>query len=385
MDSGAAPDGRISDAPPQGFLQRHGIKLVVSIVLGVGIAWVMARGGLPLVPPRSTFSELRVWTVPAYVLTLAVVHYFRAIRWRHLLRAVGQVSLRSVIAVSWIAFGAILISPLRSGEVVRPYLITKRSSIKLWEATGTIGAERVIDGLLLSLFTFLGLRFSTSLSPLPDHVGKLNVPAAAVPRTVYGVLTLFLVAFVVMGIFFFARDFARRVTFAVGRVISHKLADRLAGIVERIADGLRFLPSPSHFVPFMAETLAYWFINAAGVWLLGWGCGLTGLTLAQATVTMGCLGIGILVPSGPGYFGAFQLSTYMALGMFFHEDVLSGPGAAFVFLLYATQVGFHIVAMGIGLLLDTSPRIPTPSVEVNLEGDKSEPATEDARAARARV
>jgi hypothetical protein len=97
---------------------------------------------------------------------------------------------------------------------------------------------------------------------------------------------------------------------------------------------------------------------------------------------MGCLGIGILVPSGPGYFGAFQLSTYMALGMFFHEDMLSGPGAAFVFLLYATQVGFHIVAMGIGLLLDTSPRMPAASVEVSAEGEKSESAPENVRAAR---
>lgn len=371
MDSGAAPNGRTSDTRPQGFLQRHGLKLVVSIVLGAGIASVMARGGLPLVPPKSTFSALKVWTVPLYVLTLAVVHYLRAIRWRHLLRAVGQVSPRSVIAVSWIAFGAIVLSPLRSGEVVRPYLITKRSSIKLWEATGTIGAERVIDGLLLSVFTFLGLQLSTSLSPLPDHVGKLPVPAAAVPGAVYTALTIFLVAFVVMGIFFFARDFARRVTFAVGRVISHKLADRLAGIVERIADGLRFLPSPSHFLPFMTETVAYWLINAAGVWFLGWGCGLTGMTMAQATVVMGCIGIGILVPSGPGYFGAFQLSAYMALAMFFHEDVLQGPGAAFVFLLYATQIGFHLVAMGIGLLLDVAPHGPVLAAEVPMADAKS--------------
>jgi uncharacterized protein (TIRG00374 family) len=275
-------------------------------------------------------------------------------------------------------------SPLRSGEVVRPYLITKRSSIKLWEATGTIGAERVIDGLILSILLFIGLQISTPLSPLPDHVGKLPVPAAAVPGAAYTALTIFLVAFVVMGIFFFARDFARRVTFAVGRVISHQLADRLAGIVERIADGLRFLPSPSHFVPFMTETLAYWLINAAGVWLLGWGCGLTGMTIAQATVTMGCLGIGILVPSGPGYFGAFQLSTYMALGMFFHEDMLQGPGAAFVFLLYATQVGFHLVALGIGLLLDTPPRTPTAPIEVDMDAAlaQSKPAPGGARAAR---
>jgi hypothetical protein len=43
--------------------------------------------------------------------------------------------------------------------------------------------------------------------------------------------------------------------------------------------------------------------------------------------------------------------------MYVPEAVLTGPGAAFVFFLYACQVGFHVVAMGIGLVLDrTSAR-----------------------------
>jgi len=63
------------------------------------------------------------------------------------------------------------------------------------------------------------------------------------------------------------------------------------------------------------------------------------------------------VPSGPGYFGAFQLSTYMALAMFFPEDVLRGPGAAFVFLLYVTQIGFHLLTALLGLFLDTETRL----------------------------
>jgi glycosyltransferase 2 family protein len=155
-----------------------------------------------------------------------------------------------------------------------------------------------------------------------------------------------------MGLFFFARDFARRATHAIVGLVSHRLADRLAGVVERVADGLRFLPSPAHLVPFLLETGAYWLVNAAGVWMLAWGVGLEGATLAEAAVTMGCLGIGILVPSGPGYFGAFQLSTYMALATYFPEEALKGPGAAFVFLLYVTQVGWHVVAMLIGLVLD---------------------------------
>ncbi|APR87104.1 Hypothetical protein A7982_12453 [Minicystis rosea] len=352
----AAPVMEVPLPPTQGgvagLIQRHGVKLLASILLGGGLAWLLARGGLPLVPPAHAFAKVKPWTVVVYVASLAIVHFFRAFRWRHLLRPVGQASARSVIGVSWIAFGAILLSPLRSGEIVRPYLITKRSNVRFWEAAGTVGAERVIDGLVLSAVLFAGLSLATPLSPLPDHVGNLPVPAAAVPKAAYGALILFMSAFALMGIFFFARDFARRATFAVIGLVSRDLAAAFARIVERVADGLRFLPSAQHTMPFLAETLAYWGVNVLGVALLAWGAGLESITLAQAAVTVGCLGVGILVPAGPGYFGAFQLSTYMALAMYFPEAMLVGPGAAFVFLLYVAQVGFHVAAMLFALVLD---------------------------------
>ena len=164
-------------------------------------------------------------------------------------------------------------------------------------------------------------------------------------------------AFALMGLFFFARDFARRATFAVIGVVSRELAASFARVVERVADGLRFLPRARHTAPFLAETSAYWGVNVLGVALLAWGAGLEGVTLAQAAVVVGCLGVGVLVPAGPGYFGAFQLSTYMALAMYFPEAILVGPGAAFVFLLYLTQIGFHVVAMATALVIDrTEPR-----------------------------
>jgi glycosyltransferase 2 family protein len=335
-----------------GFVRRHAFKIVLSVLLGSGLAWLLSHGGLPLLPPREAFASLRLWTVPVYVASLLGVHVFRAVRWRHLLRPVGEVSARSALAVSWIAFAAILLSPLRTGEVVRPYLITRRSTVRLWEATGTVAAERILDGLVLSLMLFAALSVCTPLDPLPDHIGELRVPAAAVPRAAYGVLALFAVCFALMAVFFWRRDLARRATHAAVGLVSHRLADRLAGIVERVADGLRFLPAMRSTAPFLAETLAYWAINAAGVWLLAWGTGLAGVTLAEACVVVGCIGIGILVPAGPGYFGAFQLSAYMALAMFFPESVIKGPGAAFVFLLYVSQVGWHVVAAAIAMGMD---------------------------------
>ena len=71
------------------------------------------------------------------------------------LRPIGEVPVRSAIAVSWIAFAVILMSPFRSGEVVRPYLITKRGSVRLWEATGTIGAFVLMLAVLAAAHPFM--------------------------------------------------------------------------------------------------------------------------------------------------------------------------------------------------------------------------------------
>lgn len=371
--SSPAPSGPATSPPPslatpQGFLRRHGMKLVLSLLLGACLAWVLADGGLPLVPSAETFAGVRWWTLPVYVALIGTGHYFRAFRWRFLLRPLGQVSGRSVLAVSWIAFAAILLSPFRSGEVMRPYLITKRGSVRLWEATATIGAERVIDGLVLSVMLFGALQLSSPLSPLPDHVGDLAVPVAAIPGAAYGVLALFLSAFAVMGLFFWRRDLARRITHRVVGLLSHRLADLLGGVVERVADGLRFLPSGRLMAPFLLETFLYWMTNACGLWLLAWGAGLEGISLAEACVTLGVICIGILVPAGPGYFGVFQLSTFMGLAMFFPEDVIKGPAAAFVFLLYLCQVGVHLLGAVIGILMDPAVKLPDPIVELPAPG-----------------
>ncbi len=353
------PPAALAPVSPAGFFRRHGVKLVISILLGAGLAILLARGGLPLLPPKEAFAGLRAWTVAVYVVSLLGVHLFRALRWRHLLRVVGEASQRSVLAVSWVAFAIIMISPFRSGEVVRPYLISKRSSVTLWQAAGTIGAERVIDGLVLSLILFGALTIATPLDPLPARVGDLPVSPAAIPGATYGVLALFAACFALMGVFFWRRDWARRVTHAVIGVVSKRLAVHAARIVEGVADGLRFLPSPRHLVPFLIETLAYWGLNALGVWLLGWGTGLVAMTFAQACVVMGVVGIGILVPAGPGYFGAFQLSTYMALAMYFPEGAIKSSGAAFVFLLYGTQLIFHIAAAIFAGALLLGPEAPS--------------------------
>ena len=326
-------------------------RLIGSLIIGVGLGWMLVRGGLPIVPADEAFARLLPWTIPVYLTTLLGLHLLRALRWRHLLGPVGNVSTRQVLSTAWIGFAAVMLLPLRTGEVVRPMLIARRSEVRAWEAAGTVGAERVIDGLVLSAVLFAALAATVPLDPLPDRVGDLPVPVAAVPGAAYLALTVFAASFVVLILFHLRHDWSvAAIRATIGR-LSPSLADRIAGIVERIAQGLAFLPSPRRLGPFLLETAGYWGLNVLGLWVLAHGCGLEAVGLWEACVIMGCLGIGILVPSGPGYFGTYQLSVYLALAMFVEASVVTVEGSAFVFISYVSQVGLHLLGGGAGAAL----------------------------------
>ena len=94
---------------------------------------------------------------------------------------------------------------------------------------------------------------------------------------------------------------------------------------------------------FLFETLLYWGTNAGGMWLLAWGCGIP-MEPGHAVALMGILAIGILLPTGPGLFGNFQLAISTALKLYFAAEIVSNDGAVFIFLLYVVQATLIVLA-----------------------------------------
>jgi uncharacterized membrane protein YbhN (UPF0104 family) len=322
-------------------------RLVLSIAAGALVCWILLRGALPVVPDAEAFRELRPWAAPAYAATLLVVHFFRAFRWRHLLRPLGEVPLRAVLGASWLGFAAILWMPLRSGEAVRPVLLARQGRVRGWEAAGTVGAERVLDGVAMTAILLAALALSRPVEPLPDRVGDLDLPVAAVRGGAWMAMGVFAAALCAMLIFYWRREQA-------SLLVERILGARVAGVLSRVANGLVFLPS-RRLAPFAVETFVYWSANFAGLWLLGRGTGLD-LSLAEAAVVMGVLGLGILTPSAPGYFGTFQLSMYLGLAMFVDAARVTGSGSAFVFVAYAAQSGMHALGALVGYALLRTPK-----------------------------
>jgi uncharacterized membrane protein YbhN (UPF0104 family) len=328
------------------------VKLLASVIIAGAFVWTLQRGGLPLLPPAEALKSIDLGMTVLYVVLMVAMHFVRSIRWRHLLAPVAEVPARRIIAVSFIGFGAILLMPLRAGEFVRPYMIRDKGKVTMAAATGTIGAERVIDGLFLTVLLGICLQLSTPLSPLPDHIGKLSIPVATVPAAAYLSLVGFISAFVLMGIFYWRPVLGHRIVSMTLGLISPRAAEKAADFVAKMADGLQFLPSARHIVPFLLETGVYWGLNGVSMWVLARGCGLENFSLLQAFVVMGVLGVGVLVPAGPGLFGAFQASIYAGLAMFFPDDVVLGPGAVFVFLIYLLQFVWTVLAAAFFLVVD---------------------------------
>lgn len=367
----SAPHAPLSNAPPSrsperasspevlpakptptrtSWLKRHRLKLAASLVMAGVFAWILHAGALPLWPSRQAFAAVRWWTVGAYVALWCGVHIIRGARWSLLLTPVHPVPLRRVMAVAWMGFLATSVLPFRAGEVVRPVMIRKKGHLTGWAASGTVGAERVCDGLFLSALLFLALQIAKPLDPLPDRIGDLPVPASVVPGAAYTALVLFAVAFIVMGLFYWRRAWARRMSERVVGLVSKPFAHWLADRVEQIADGLKFLTRPRYTIPFVATTAVYWLLNAASAWLLAWGCGFTSITYAQATVNIGVLALGILLPNAPGFFGAFQIAIYAGFAMYFSPAQVVGPGSVFVLLVYVAQLSITAV-FGVGSML----------------------------------
>jgi uncharacterized protein (TIRG00374 family) len=111
----------------------------------------------------ATFWALMGGARKSYLIAAVVIiyfdYYFRAIRWKLLLRPVKKVSARGLLASQVIGFTAIGILG-RPGDLVRPYLISRRENLPFTSQVAVLAVERVFDigafAVLLVATVFLG-------------------------------------------------------------------------------------------------------------------------------------------------------------------------------------------------------------------------------------
>jgi hypothetical protein len=336
------------------LVERRGLwlKLGLSLLPALAFVWLLQRGGLPLIPTEQALAEFDRMSIVWYALLWSAMYFVRTSRWYWLLAPVQRVPLRTVLRVGCIGLMAVAVLPFRMGEAVRPLMIRREGKLTGWVATGTVGAERLIDGFAVSVFLLIALAIAPPMDPLPDRIGDLPIHASLVPAAARSAALMFSVAITVMAIFYWRRAWARRVTEATLGRVSLRFARWVASTLEQVAEGLSFLTEPRHTLPFLLATVLYWILNASTWLLLAHACGLGDVGFFGAAATMGVTALGILVPSTPGFFGAFQLAIYAGLAMYLPPKLVMNAGSAYAFFGYVLPIGLTILT---GLLAALVP------------------------------
>jgi glycosyltransferase 2 family protein len=334
-------------------------RLVASLLIAAGFVWLLAKGGLPLLPSGDALRRFPLWSLAGFVLLQLAAAVLRTFRWVYLLRPIApRLRPLRVLGIGFVGYSAIFLAPLRMGEIVRPYLIAQDGEVTFMQAAGTVFAERVIDGVMLMVLACTAMSVAPTVSPLPTSLGDLPLPLVTVRAGVYSATIGFVGLFLAMVAFYAAREHARRATHWLVGLVSKRAATWAAGSLERVADGLRFLPSRSNLVSFLAVTAVYWGCAVLGQWLLIRGGGLDA-SFAQACTVVGILGLGAIVPAGPGLFGAYQIAGFSALAMFFPLDSVRSGGAALIFIGYVVHLIINSLQFIVGFfLMARVPAVP---------------------------
>jgi len=265
------------------------------------------------------WSQGRQLSVRHIVQATALIYFsyfLRALRWKIFLRPVRkEASTIGLIAPTLIGFTGLALLG-RPGELIRPYLIARRTDLTFSSQMAAWAIERIFDIGGFTVLMVLAIFLPTELRFLPN-------PEIYPRLRVGGFLLVALVAGLALGAFLVAK-FGDTVAAWIEIRFSHLAAHfghRVAQRVREFHGGLDTIHSPLAFLQLAGvSVLMWWFIALAYLEVThAYGAALEHMTLSKVLLLMGSSMLGSLIQL-PGVGGGSQLATISALQHIFQAS-----------------------------------------------------------------
>ncbi len=269
---------------------RAWVGILISLVF-----LVIAFRGQDFGQIRDALGQVNyLYLLPALALYFTGV-WVRAIRWSVLLRPLARVPARQAFPIVVVGYMANSILPLRTGEVVRSYVLGRRFGVRKTSALATIAVERLFDGL-----TMLG--FMLTAATVVSLTSELRHVA---------LVAFVLFAAVLIGLFVLTLggNLRDRLLQLVLGPLPTAIADRVERLAESFLSGLGVLTRKTDLALVAGTSLLAWLLEASMYWTIARGFGLElrdAMGIAAALLTTGVANLATLIPSSPGYVGPFE-------------------------------------------------------------------------------
>jgi hypothetical protein len=320
-------------------VKGQGARLLVGILVAVALLALFFRG-IDWNALGQALRGARALPLAGLVLVTLAVYSIRAWRWGDLLAPLGRVGYADLFSATMVGFASGLLVP-RAGELLRPWLVSRRHPIPTSAGFATIILERLVD-----LITVLAL-FALYLFVLPPPVAQVEgrlTDLIELGGAATGVGALALLAFLLA-----LHANAERVVGAAQRLLARAprwLAEPLGRVLHAFSEGLAVLRAPApHLAKIAAQSLVIWLLIALGFHLNHQAFGID-LPFHATFLLIAFLVVGVAIPT-PGMVGGFHAFYLIALSQVFGVDKTTAAAAG---IAAHALTNLPILVFGLALL-----------------------------------
>ena len=307
------------------------LKAVSILALGLGLAfWFASR--LDWQTVGAHLRNAQIWPLVLAAVLVNATLFARALRWQALLAPIAPIGLRNLFAATAVGFGAIFVIG-RTGEIVRPAVLSLRERLRPTATFATILIERVFDtAAVVAAFAFnlLFLQLPGNRQSEFSAIRSLGLLLAV--GVVIGIAVLVLLR-LKAALFL---DWLERLSSRLPK----RLVQPLLNFVRHLSEGLSILLDFPALLRTVFYTMCVWGLASIAAWLTLYAFGLN----YPASYIIFILGFGLVgsvVPTPGGSAGAFHAAEAKAFEFLGLEPNL----AASVAIIH------HLVAFGPPFLL----------------------------------
>lgn len=347
------------------FFRKNLVRIALGLVIIIAILWWMStqvdmqKLGEAFLHAHYLYALL---TIPVVLLS----HFLRAWRWRTLLQPVApEVKLWDLFSAVMVGYAANNIIP-RSGEILRPYVFSKRSGVAFATVGGSVVVERFID--VLNLLVFLGIAFVFIGTELQAALANGH-GSATVENTLrsIGIAALFFFAFIIV---IALTSVGEKLLQLLLKPLPESLRQKVTDFFNSFKQGLRIVTSPSEYLRLGVESCLIWIMYILPMYIMFYAFDFHtthSFSFLDACVILLVMAIGTTLAPTPGAIGVIHAMVPAAMTQLY--GVSKEEALAYATLAHAMNY-LSVTIVG-GLFMMRENVKPTGGVALTAEASKA--------------
>jgi len=261
------------------------------------------------------------------LIMMILVFVLRSIRWHSIIG--HQINYKLVYESMMIGYFVHNIIPFRIGELIRAYFLNSKTKINISYLLGTIIAEKIIDGFSLVIIFLITTTF-------------IKIENSFLLKTAQIIIIIIFVFFFIFYILHILKPKLKEKEKYL-YIIENAIENKFNNIINKFYHGLHIFRNPKNFAYSLSMSILIWLLeNLSIVFVLKAFYINIDNIFFHSIIPMLIINIGIIIPSGPGDIGMFEIAGKQGFGSLLNLETTLAISITLIFHLITLMPGFFI-------------------------------------------